>query len=235
VLIIDGEELVGAKQNRIVNLTILVAANSTLEIPVTCVEAGRWGYRSRTFSSSGRAHYSSARAMKLRQVSSSMALDGSQHADQGAVWADIALKSARMQAISATQAAAVMYEKADTTLNDFVKAFPAASLQVGAIFAIRGHVAGLEIFDSPDTWRRQAPKVIRSDGLDAIDASAANTDSRSPREFLDALALLPARESQAIGLGRGARVLLHATPAVLVAAAASFAAGWLAGHQRKSR
>jgi hypothetical protein len=65
VLILDGEELVGPKQNRIVNLTILVAAASTLEIPVTCVEAGRWGYRTRTFSRAGRAHYASARAMSL--------------------------------------------------------------------------------------------------------------------------------------------------------------------------
>jgi ARG and Rhodanese-Phosphatase-superfamily-associated Protein domain len=36
VLIIDGEELVGAKQNRIVNLTILVPAKTTLTIPVSC-------------------------------------------------------------------------------------------------------------------------------------------------------------------------------------------------------
>jgi len=38
VLLLDGEELVGAKQNRVLNLTILVAAQSTLTIPVSCVE-----------------------------------------------------------------------------------------------------------------------------------------------------------------------------------------------------
>ena len=37
VLLLDGEELVGAKQNRVVNLTILVGAQSTLTIPVSCV------------------------------------------------------------------------------------------------------------------------------------------------------------------------------------------------------
>jgi hypothetical protein len=42
VLIVDGEELVGAKQNRVVNLTILVPAQQTVVIPVTCVEQGRW-------------------------------------------------------------------------------------------------------------------------------------------------------------------------------------------------
>ncbi len=45
VLILDGEELVGAKQNRIVNTTILVAVRCTMVIPVSCVEQGRWTIR----------------------------------------------------------------------------------------------------------------------------------------------------------------------------------------------
>jgi hypothetical protein len=49
VLIIDGEELVGAKQNRTVNISILVAAHADLHVPVTCVAAGRWRARSNAF------------------------------------------------------------------------------------------------------------------------------------------------------------------------------------------
>lgn len=41
VLILDGEELVGAKQNRIVNVTVLVPPHSEIVIPVSCIEAGR--------------------------------------------------------------------------------------------------------------------------------------------------------------------------------------------------
>ena len=205
ILILDGEELVGAKQNRIVNLTILVAAASTLEIPVTCVEAGRWGYRSRTFSSAGRAHYASARAMKLGQVSRSMATDGARKADQHAVWAHIAAKSERMHAVSETQAAAAMYERAQQSLDDFVRAFEPKPSQVGAVFAIRGVIAGLEVFDSPDTWRKQAAKVIRSYGLDVVDSPSPAGHRRGAREFIDALASLSVRESPAVGLGTDIR------------------------------
>jgi hypothetical protein len=46
-LLYEGEELAGAKQNRILERSILVAAGSKLEIPAKCVEQGRWAYRSR--------------------------------------------------------------------------------------------------------------------------------------------------------------------------------------------
>ena len=49
ILILDGEELVGAKQNRIVNTTILVQGNATIVIPVSCVEHGRWSHDSPKF------------------------------------------------------------------------------------------------------------------------------------------------------------------------------------------
>jgi len=42
VLIIDGEEVVGGKQLRGVNTSLLVPAKSTFDLPVTCVEQGRW-------------------------------------------------------------------------------------------------------------------------------------------------------------------------------------------------
>ncbi|MBT8446990.1 MAG: hypothetical protein KJO38_07570, partial [Gammaproteobacteria bacterium] len=42
VLIMDGEQLIGAKQNRVANLTLLLPAGKTTVIPVSCVEQGRW-------------------------------------------------------------------------------------------------------------------------------------------------------------------------------------------------
>src|SRR6266511_802990 len=55
VLLYDGEELLGAKQNRILNVTVLVPARSETKIPVSCVEEGRWHARSAHFAPGAQA------------------------------------------------------------------------------------------------------------------------------------------------------------------------------------
>ena len=86
VLLIDGEELVGSKQNRILNVSILVPAHATTIIPVSCVEQGRWTYRSAQFSAAPRIQYSSGRAEKAEQVSNSLFSVGTRESDQHAIW-----------------------------------------------------------------------------------------------------------------------------------------------------
>ena len=216
VLILDGEELVGAKQNRIVNLTILVAAEQSLHIPVSCVEAGRWARRSREFAAAGRAHYATGRARKLEQVSCAMRETGSREADQSDVWQNIDAKSRRMKAGSATHAAAAMYERSQSKLDEFLETLEAVPRQAGAVFTINGIVAGLDLFDSPVTWRKSMRKLVQSFGLDAIDhaearghvgASEGGSDATpQPEAFLSALKQAARERFPAIGVGEDVRI-----------------------------
>ncbi len=102
ILILDGEELVGAKQNRIVNTTILVQGNATIVIPVSCVEHGRWSYDTPQFQSKKRMMSSNLRAMKSEQVNFSVRESGEFRSDQSAIWDGIAEKANRMGAPSPT-------------------------------------------------------------------------------------------------------------------------------------
>src|SRR3989304_4179076 len=72
VLLLDSEELVGAKQNRILNTSVLIAAGQTITIPVSCVEQGRWAYQSRAFTSARPPLYASVRRKKAAQVHESL-------------------------------------------------------------------------------------------------------------------------------------------------------------------
>ena len=113
VLLVEGEELVGAKQNRTLNISILAPAGRETRIPVTCVEAGRWGYGDGVeFQRSDRAHYARGRRTKREAVNQNMSHDpGSRAADQGAVWEDIDAKMAAMSARSDTGAMGDIYEQ----------------------------------------------------------------------------------------------------------------------------
>lgn len=44
ILLVEGEHFVGGMQNRVVNGSVLLAPGAALDIPVTCLEAGRWAY-----------------------------------------------------------------------------------------------------------------------------------------------------------------------------------------------
>ena len=72
LLLLDGEQLVGAKQNRILNMTVLVAAQSEVTIPVSFVEQGRWRYQARRSAPSDFSQYASLRAKKSAWVSRSL-------------------------------------------------------------------------------------------------------------------------------------------------------------------
>jgi len=50
LIIFDGEHLIGAKQNRIVNKTIIINPLSEIVIPVSCTEEGRQEFIERTVS-----------------------------------------------------------------------------------------------------------------------------------------------------------------------------------------
>ncbi len=169
VLLVDGEELIGARQNRILNLSILVGGNRQIKIPVSCVEHGRWSYKSRHFSSSKSALFAKARAKKMRHVSASLRERGMRSANQGEIWSDISAKAAFLHCESPTESMSDIYEQRESTVGEFVAALKPADRQAGALFAVNGRIAGLELFDSAATFRKFLEKLVRSYALDAIE------------------------------------------------------------------
>jgi hypothetical protein len=209
VLLLDGEELIGAKQNRILNLTILVAAGHKVTIPVSCVEHGRWSYRSRRFSSGKKKLYASLKAKKMRAVSESLRRSGERRSDQGEIWDDIAFKCGRMGSASETGCMDALYEDHAPKMEEFVRSIRAADGQVGAVFMIGGRVVGLELFDSPATFARVLDKIVESFALDAIEYPEAGTAPPArevAQAFLRKVAGAQATTHTAVDLGQDVRL-----------------------------
>jgi len=204
VFLLDGEELVGAKQNRVLNLSILAPASSEIEIPVSCVEQGRWRYRSREFKSSPRAHYARGRAKKARSVSLAMKQTGSRRSDQREVWEGLSRKAEAMQVASDTEAMSDIYDKEAATIDDFVGALPSRPGQVGALFLIGGEIAGMDVFDHPSVLEKLLPKLVRSYALDAIEVgqkATADAPTELAEWFIEKVAHSEISELPAVGLG----------------------------------
>jgi hypothetical protein len=139
VLILDGEELVGAKQNRIVNTSILIQGNYGL------------------------------RAMKSEQVNYSVRVSGEYRSDQGAIWNEISEKAARREAASPSMAMASIYEKDMPSIQEYVSHFHLIDSQVGAVFMINDKVVGMDGFGNSDSFSKVFKKLVKSYALDAID------------------------------------------------------------------
>jgi len=209
VLLLDGEELVGAKQNRVVNVSILVAAKTTLAIPVSCVEQGRWQYRSRRFGDSDQSIFAEARRRNHRDVEQNLKQRGVRDADQGRVWNDIRRKMASMGSESATGAMHDMYAQSADSLKQYHDAFRPIDGQIGALFLLAGGWCGLDLFDAPATLGTVFPKLLNSWALDALEPRREPT-TKPPRgraeDFLASVALAKERDYPAVGLGQEVRL-----------------------------
>lgn len=177
VLILDGDILIGAKQNRSVTTTIIIGRKSKSVIDVNCVERGRWSYKGRNFTASEQPMYSTLRATKSRSVNYSLKENRSFAADQGKVWEDINQKSIRFSMAdegfkaSSTEAADEMYASYEDRIKAYESSFKPREGQVGFVVLIDGKVVGCDIFGNPGVLNRAFGKGIRSYILDAIEKS----------------------------------------------------------------
>ena len=209
VLLLDGEELVGARQNRVLNITLLVAAGQKLVIPVSCVEQGRWSWTSREFESSRRAMYARGRAEKMAQVSRSLRVANARHADQAAVWDGVSERARAFSVQSRTGAMSEVYESVEDRLEDFRGRLGPRPGQVGAVFGIDGQVCGLELFDCAATWEKLGPKLADSYAMDAV-ASRQPVEkapaSRAVADFIIRVQQAPVERFASLALGEDLRL-----------------------------
>jgi hypothetical protein len=191
VLMLDGEELVGAKQNRVLNVTVLIAAQSETIIPVSCVEQGRWSYRSREFASARRAMSPAMRKKKSETVVMNLQEHDSFRSDQGTVWAEIDAKFERMAAApSPTMAMSDLYEAHEGNTDDHLKAFHPVDNQIGLVVFIDGETAGMELLDKFETFRKNHEKLVQSYVMDALETAGGVAKARSKPSKTKATKLL---------------------------------------------
>ena len=164
LILIDGEEIVGGDQNRLVNSTILVAPKSEMKIPVSCTERGRWAYKSEFKDSDYIANYETLRA-KMRA-------SGKQHFLQSIVWSSIDSLEDANEYKSPTSAMTESYENLKIDHNEFIKAFNVEDKQNGVVIILNGEIKGFELFLNSEIYREFHEKILKSYLIDAKNENA---------------------------------------------------------------
>jgi Rieske Fe-S protein len=204
ILLLDGEELVGAKQNRILNTTVLLPAKAQMKIPVSCVEQGRWHSTSVLFQPGS---YSPAklRARKSRDVTRNLCADGVARSDQGAVWAEVEQNMVAMGAASPTMAMHDAIEHRQDSIGSYLDALKYPANASGVVVAINGRFSALDLFDKPETLERIWLRLLTGYAIDAIGqpTSGSKTFSAKATEtLLEHVGEIPCSPCPTVGVGK---------------------------------
>jgi hypothetical protein len=165
-----GEQLIGAKQNRVLNVSLMVGAHTALSVPVSCVEAGRWRPRSAKFASGGTMSHGIMRKMMSKHVRESNRQRGTPSANQGEVWDEVKRKLHALASTSPSQEFDQVYKDYRTPLEDLLRELTPPAGCHGAVFAVGGKIAGADMFDQPATLVKLWPKLVRAYALDVLEA-----------------------------------------------------------------
>jgi hypothetical protein len=173
VLFLEGEELRGAKQNRVLNTSVLVAAHSRTPIPVSCVEQGRWRYRTKHFAPGGTHSSSKLRHILKSSSYRSMKAGHGYKSDQSEVWNEVSRQMDSLGSSSETAAMADTFESYQGRLAEYRESLKYVAGATGVAVAVGTKVVALDLFDKPSTCAKVWDRLLSGVVMDALEAGAA--------------------------------------------------------------
>lgn len=167
LFLMAGEVVIGGKQDRIIGKNTIVAPRTTEQVPVFCVEHGRWSGR--------KAEFSSAQALahtELRKKAS--------FSDQGEVWKEVSAKNAKRKLANQTDTyRGVAQDKSvkqsiagyDKAIRGGLAGVTEKDRLIGFVVALDGKVVAIETFGSAALFRKFQDKLLRSYFVEAVDGT----------------------------------------------------------------
>jgi hypothetical protein len=216
VLVLDGEQLIGARQNRMTNRSILLPPHSATEIPVFCMEQGRWHFESDAMAPTPQ-HSPAKVRRRARETEARHVLAygappvSSLREAQGEVWDDVADTLSALKSPSPTHSLDAAYAAAHD-IDAWLAALPCDDEQVGIVAFVGALPLGMDVIGAPRLYRRLHERLLRGYVMDAIEhehraAGIGAAALPAPRIddaqcYLDTVRAAPRTDSPSVGLGR---------------------------------
>jgi len=155
----------------------MIAAKSKVKIPVSCVEQGRWRYKSRHFGSSDHFSSSKMRMSFKMSVTNSLPLSGSHASDQGKVWAEVARQQKSLGISSATSAMSDTFEKYKKRVAEFQDKLKYVDGASGMAVAVGNRIVAVDLFDKPAICQKVWNRLLSGFVLDALESKSDETQA----------------------------------------------------------
>lgn len=206
VLLVEGETVTGGRQSRVLNVSVLVPAGSTIDIPVSCVEQGRWS-GGREFGRGRMLASRRVRRTKIEGVRANIEHGGTKHSNQGAVWHTIHQELTRLKVDNPTGSligADVAFDRDErlAKATDELIAMGPLPGQCGVVVAHGGRIVSADVFANADAFACQWEAIVRGAMLDAPETVNGRPSATRALEFLHRLAHGKAELAPGVGLGR---------------------------------
>jgi hypothetical protein len=207
VFLMDGDILVGAKQNRVVNTSILLAPNTKTRIPVSCVERGRWKFVSDKFAPTDYSAPLFLRAEKAAHVKQSLSRARGFAADQGEIWRGVDERHRDHGVLSETASLSDLYDQKKDSFEEFVQQFTQSLEANGMAVFFSKELLSVDIFNRKEIFAEYFPKLLRGVAIETFsmkakkNAVAEGEAKYRTLEFLDGLESVPGEEFPGVGVG----------------------------------
>src|SRR5215210_1729569 len=208
LLTYEGEEVLGAQQNRTFDVSVLLDVQATARVPVSCVEEGRWdGDRhDEQFAASPQAADPSLRALKRAEANRRALVGLEARPDQGEVWSEVSDRLASHDVVSESCAMSDLYDSRRDELDEIASRIGPLDGQLGAVAFVAGRPVVLDLVSRADVFAHLLPSLAQGYALDALSAAEAEFDRFEAERFLDAALRAPRSDLSTPGMGKAVRV-----------------------------
>lgn len=168
LLLTDADVLTGAKQNRVLNKSVLLSPYSKTMLDVSCIERGRWHYTTHDFSSPSTVADHDLRKSKARSVANSIIHTGEDTRTQHTVWSHISDKMQAERCESATENYSdLVFHKQGKQKTRFPACEPEYGCNGLAVLS-DGKIACIDIFGREEVYRHYFQYLRDSAFLHAV-------------------------------------------------------------------
>jgi hypothetical protein len=194
VLLLEGDTLIGCWQNRVATHTVLVPPGATMQIPVACMEQGRWGSsQSRSFQIGGMRMETAVR----RATAHERARSSNGQVNQNRVWVQVRDRLSRAQVRSATLDYGEFVRDRSTRGAGVPNLLPG---QVGAAVGHGSQLVAIELTSHPRLWRELSSRALPAHLVDAGEMPR-RAGTVSLRQCVDRLAASTVDATPGLGAG----------------------------------